>query len=114
MLKIADIVASGGSITTAEMATGLPPGMLKQWLALGRHDGKDSPFNAFYRYYLAASSEARLAAESSLLVKNPSAWLERCDPLKQLEEHAQSSDTVNTTATKKESDDKITYREFDD
>jgi hypothetical protein len=32
LLKIAEIVATGGSIHTVEMAVGLPVGMLKQWL----------------------------------------------------------------------------------
>lgn len=115
LLKIAEIVGSGGSINTVEMATGLPPGLLKQWLHIGKTDDPSSHFNILYRYYLAASAEARLAAEASLLCKNPAQWLERCDPLKQLEEEAQESSTLEGKARAKEStNDTITYKEFND
>ena len=115
ILHIAEIVGSGGSINTVEMAIGFPPGLLKQWLHLGKTDDPDSSFNVLYRFYLAASAEARLAAEASLLAKNPAQWLDRCDPLKQLEEEAQASSTIEGTAKPKESkDDTITYKEFND
>lgn len=114
MLEIAEVVSSGGSIETAEMKIGCPSGMLKQWLINGKTDPPDSHFNAFYRFYLAASSEARLAAEASLLSKSPEKWLDRCDPLKQIERELERTDTINSTAKPKESPDaQITYKEFD-
>jgi hypothetical protein len=84
LLKIAEVVAGGGSIHTAEMAIGIHPGMLKTWLQIGKTDAEDGLYRALYRFYLAAASEARRAAEASLLMRNPAKWLETCDPLNQL------------------------------
>ena len=113
LLKIAEVVATGGSINTAEMAVGLPPGLLKGWLRNGKYDQEGTDYHAFYRFYLAAASEARRAAEASLLMKNPAAWLDRCDPLKELEEADQTSKTVEGSATKKETTEThVEYREF--
>ena len=113
-LQIAEIVGTGGSINTVEMAIGLPSGMLKQWLHIGKTDREDSPYNALYRFYLAAASEARRAAEASLLMKNPAGWLDRCDPLMQLEEASKEADTLEGKAKQKETDSHVTYREFND
>lgn len=110
LLQIAEIVGTGGSIATVEMAIGLPPGLLKGWLANGKHDRDGSHYNALYRFYLAAASEARRAAEASLLIKNPSAWLDRCDPLKQLE-ITEEPTPIETTAKTTSS---VLYKEFND
>lgn len=113
LLQIAEIVSTGGSVETVEMATGLPPGLLKGWLKNGKTDREGSEYNALYRFYLAAASEARRAAEASLLMKNPSAWLDRCDPLKQLDVITEP-EAINTTAKVKSTDDSSTvqYRDF--
>ena len=111
MLQIAEIVGTGGSIATVEMAVGLPPNMLKTWLDIGKTESQDNEYNMFYRFYLAAASEARRAAEASLLMKSPAQWLDRCDPLKQLQDAAETTEVITTTAKKQETH--LEYREFD-
>ncbi len=105
LVQIAESAALGASISTIEMQLGLPDGILKGWLNNGKADN-EGPFHVFYRFYITACAEAKLAAESSLLRKNPAAWLERCDPLNQLnpqkEEEPKPTETVQSHVTYKE------------
>jgi hypothetical protein len=86
------------------MAVGLPVGMLKQWLHNGKMDRDGTEFKAFYKFYLAAASEARRAAEASLLMRNPGAWLDRCDPIAELTSHATQTDTIEADSVKTKED----------
>lgn len=85
MLQTAEMLAAGGSVETIEMALGVDKGVIKGWLKIGKTE-RDGPYRAFYQFFLQASAEARLAAESSLLLKNPSSWLDRNDPIAMLED----------------------------
>ena len=117
LIKVATLTAGGASIDTVEMSLGLPPGMLKAWLKNGKHD-VEGPFREFYQFYLLASAEAKLAAESSLLVKNPAAWLDRIDPYTQLNS-LEEGDAIQIA--KVESSDKtitshsgVQFKDFDE
>jgi hypothetical protein len=77
-------VAGGASIKSVEMTLGLEPGMLVQWLKYGKEE-REGPFRALYLFYRKAASGARMAAEASLLTKNPSEWLKTNDVEVQLE-----------------------------
>lgn len=76
LTTLAEDVASGASIRSVELKLGLPDGLLKEWLNIGRTE-RQGPFRALYAYYMRASADARIGAESRLLVKNPLAWLEK-------------------------------------
>jgi len=106
LVQIAESAALGASISTIEMQLSLPDGLLKGWLNNGKAD-REGPFHVFYRFYITACAEAKLAAESSLLRKNPSAWLERCDPLVQL-----NSQTKEETIEENTIQSHVTYKEF--
>ena len=106
LVQIAESAALGASISTIEMQLGLPDGLLKGWLNNGKAD-REGPFHVFYRFYITACAEAKLAAESSLLRKNPAAWLERCDPLKQLNSQDKEEPPEETTIQSH-----VTYKEF--
>lgn len=86
MVEILTKTATGASIDTVGMSLGMPQGVLKQWLKIGEKNG-DGPYRAFFEFYMKASAEARIAAEASLLIKNPAVWLDRCEPLKNLNEY---------------------------
>lgn len=86
LISIAEKAAAGASIDTISMMVGLDKTILKQWLKIGEKE-RQGPYRAFYEFYLKASAEARIAAEASLLIKNPAAWLDRCEALKQIEEY---------------------------
>lgn len=106
LVQIAESAALGASISTIEMQLGLPESMLKGWLNNGKAD-REGPFHIFYRFYLTACAEAKLAAESSLLRKNPAAWLERCDPLNQLNQSKlENKEPISTIESH------VTYKEF--
>lgn len=94
LIKVATLTAGGCSISTVEASLGLPPEMLKGWLKNGKADA-DGPFKVFFQFYLAASAEAKKAAESSLLLKNPGAWLDRIDPMNQL--NTEEGDPIQTS-----------------
>ena len=106
LVQIAESAALGASISTIEMQLSLPDGLIKGWLNNGKAD-RDGPFHVFYRFYITACAEAKLTAESSLLRKNPAAWLERCDPLNQL--NSQTQEEVNDDNTLQSH---VTYKEF--
>lgn len=106
LVQIAESAALGASIGTIEMQLGLPDGMLKGWLNNGKADS-EGPFHVFYRFYITACAEAKLAAESSLLRKSPAAWLERCDVLAQLNPQKQEEPEPTNTVQSH-----VTYKEF--
>lgn len=81
--RIAEVAGDGGSITTVEMSIGLMPGIMRQWLLNGKNDS-DGPYRILYQFYLQCSAKARMAAEVSLLIKNPNAWLDRVEALESL------------------------------
>lgn len=106
LVQIAESAALGASISTIEMQLSLPDGLLKGWLNNGKADS-EGPFHVFYRFYITACAEAKLAAESSLLRKNPAAWLERCDPLNQLATQSKEETIEENTIQSH-----VTYKEF--
>lgn len=106
LVQIAESAALGASISTIEMQLSLPDGLLKGWLNNGKAD-REGPFHVFYRFYITACAEAKLAAESSLLRKNPAAWLERCDPLNQLATQSKEETIEDNTIQSH-----VTYKEF--
>lgn len=78
LTRIAETLSNGGSITSAEMVLGMLPGVLRQWCKNGEND-IEGPFRMFFLFCRQASGKARMNAEISLLLKNPSAWLDKVE-----------------------------------
>ena len=116
MTDIASRVCSGASISTIEMALGIPPGVMKGWLRNGKTAKPEDPYGAFYRFYLCAAAEAKQIAESQLLAKNPAKWLEQCEPLIQLGinyDGDESKTVQGEVIEQKDATHKVQFKDFD-
>lgn len=80
--KLKDLVATGASISTVEAILGLRKGRLKEWLEVGASASK--PKNAqekrcrrLHTIFRESAGEARYIAESAMLAKRPTEWLDK-------------------------------------
>lgn len=108
--QISMLAGDGASITTVEMSLGLLPGVLRQWLKNGQTD-PDGPYRILYHFYLQCSAKARMAAEITLLVKNPAMWLEKVETLQDLSE-AKEQDVIQSDSSSPTSN--LTFMDVDD
>ena len=107
LIQIIELASTGASVVTIEIALGFPPGILAGWLKNGL-DEQDGPFYAFRQLYLKSASVARHTAEAALLNKNPEKWLEKYDPLKDLN----PDHTTTIDAQSSPSSTHVEYKEF--
>lgn len=73
--ELKEYVSSGSSINVIEAKLGLPNGRLKEWLIKGKEKPR-TPYRRLYTLYRSWAAEATAAAQSNMLCKNPSRWLE--------------------------------------
>lgn len=88
LTMIAEACAVGASVMSIEMKLGLPPDMLKNWLRIGKKEGEGA-YYIFYIFFQRAMAEARMQAESRILIKDPLKWLSMMDTDSQLATQAQ-------------------------
>jgi hypothetical protein len=73
--KIVEYVLAGGYQRVAAEAAGVPGAVFRRWLAQGRRTGATGPCRDLADRVMRAAAEARLLAETTLLVKDPRTWL---------------------------------------
>jgi hypothetical protein len=117
LIQATELIANGASSSSIEMAIGLEPGQLDQWLRIGQKE-RDGAFRILYLWYMRAAAVPKSNAEMSLLAKSPDKWLEKIDIQSQLNRPRDVPDDLpNNTVDGSTSTPSIplqSYAEFDD
>ena len=81
---IEEMAATGAAISTINAKLRLPDGTIQRYLQKGKEQ-KKGPYRQFYILFRSWVSEAKHAAESTMLKRNPEKWLERSTSAKTIE-----------------------------
>ena len=88
--EIKEYVESGSSINVIEAKLMLPSGTFKNWLIKGKEKPR-TPYRRLYTLYRSWAAEATATAQSNMLCKNPSRWLETNSTGKMIEPPEEST-----------------------
>lgn len=114
LVEIAQAAATGASMKTIGMLIGLDEGVFEQWIANGKDD-PNGEFRALYIFFRQAKAGAMLAAEASLLSRNPDKWLDRYTLETELETRVINNKTaITVSSNKQKTKDQSQFIEVDD
>lgn len=88
--ELKEYVESGSSINVIEAKLTLSSGTFKNWLIKGKEKPR-TPYRKLYTMYRSWAAEATATAQSNMLLKNPSRWLETNSTGKMIEPPEEST-----------------------